>query len=198
MTTTPCILGISGAPCTGKTTLAGWLWRKLRADGLDCELLEEPARELVRRGVRIDQHMSEADYEAFLRAYDDRDRAAGARLAIADRTPVDHCSYLAANRYLDQGFVDHHRRQARGAMARYRLVLYLPVAFPLKEDGFRVTSDRYRLALDSSINAMLAEIDVPVVKVSGSVARRRRELMKIVRESWPELFAAQAGDALGI
>lgn len=197
MTATRRILGISGAPCTGKTTLATWLYNKLRAGGLDCELLPEMARDLARQGVRIDQQMAEDDYEAFLNAYETRDRSAGARLAIADRTPVDHFSYLAANRNIDQSFVERHRRRSRAAMARYRQVLYLPVAFPLQADGFRVTSEEYRQELDRAISEMLPAIDVPVVRIHGGVARRRRELMAIVRQSWPELFAGRAGGAGG-
>jgi len=69
------------------------------------------------------------------------------------------------------------------------------VAFPLRPDGFRVTSEQYRLELDSAIGAMLARLRVPVVQISGGVARRRREIMEIVRQSWPELFADYAGGA---
>jgi len=191
------ILGISGAPGTGKTTLANWLHRKLSRNNLECELLAEPARRLAVQGVRIDQQMSVNDYDAFIRAYTERDSSASAPLAIADRTPVDHYSYLAANRNMDQRFVEHHRNLAHGAMERYRHLIYLPVEFPLQADGFRVTSEAYRRELDQAINDMLKDIGLPVVVISGGLTQRRRALLAIVRQMWPELFFSQAGGLAG-
>jgi nicotinamide riboside kinase len=191
------ILGISGAPGTGKTTLAGWLHRKLSTIDLDCELLAEPARELAAQGVKIDQKMSAGDYDAFIRAYAARDGSASAPLAIADRTPVDHYSYVAANANLERHLVGRHRRLAREALEPYRRLIYLPIEFPLRADGFRVTSEQYRRALDSAIAEMLADVSVPVTVIRGNRNQRRRALLAIVRQTWPELFEGRAGAAGG-
>lgn len=192
MVAQPRILGICGAPGTGKTTMASWLHGKLAAAGLNCELLEEPARILAMQGVRIDAAMSTADYNAFLKAYQQRDLGAQAALAIADRTPVDHCSYLEVNRNMPPRFVDRHRRDAQAALAHYRLVFYLPVQFPLRDDGFRVTSVKYQRELDRAIQALLAKAPVRVVEVRGSKNQRKRTLLEEVQQAWPELFSAAA------
>ena len=192
MAVKPRILGLCGAPGTGKTTLASWLHTKLASAGLNCELLPEPARLLAQQGIQIDTTMGTRDYNAFLKAYQQRDRGAQAALAIADRTPVDHCSYLQANRNVPRGFLERHQRHARAAMGQYRLVLYLPVQFPLRNDGFRITSVKYQHELDQAIQAMLARMEVRVVEVRGSKAQRKRTIMNEVQQAWPELFNTAA------
>ena len=183
-----CILGICGAPCTGKTTLAAWLHRKLQRLNLDCELLVEPARLLAGRGVAIDMHMGPEDYAAFLAAYEQRDHGARAAISIADRTPVDHCSYLRANRNMPPELITQHNDVALAAMSRYRLVVYLPIQFPLRGDGFRVTSREYQQRLDEGIAEMLALLNVPVVTIRAERKKRRRLVFAEVESHWPELF----------
>lgn len=184
----PRILGICGAPGTGKTTLADWLMRKLATTQHNAELLPELARKLSERGVRIDAAMRESDYDAFLAAYEDRDNAVQAPLAIADRTPVDHCSYLLVNQNIAPDFLARHQATALAALARYRVMLYLPIQFPLKDNGFRETSPDYQRALDSAITGMLARIQVPIVEIRGNKTQRQRQLLSTVRQYWPELF----------
>lgn len=187
MTDQPRILGICGAPCTGKTTLAGWLTAELAGRGLACELLPELARLLAERGVRIDGAMRETDYDAFLAAYQERDSAAQAALAVADRTPVDHMSYLAVNRNAAPDLIGRHHEAALEAMRRYRLVLYLPVQFPPRDDSFRETSVTYQRELGRAITAMLPQVVPPVVTIRGGIVEMRRRALAAIRQGWPEL-----------
>jgi nicotinamide riboside kinase len=181
------ILGVTGAPCTGKTTLIEWLALQLGESGCDCEQLPEPARMLAARGVQIDGAMREPDYEAFLAAYNERDLAARAPLAIADRTPVCYMSYITTNANVSRDFVAQHKGLALGALARYRLLLYLPVQFPMVDDGFRETSLNYQCSLDSAISAMLKEVEVPIVELRGDKQQRRKAALAAIGEYWPEL-----------
>jgi nicotinamide riboside kinase len=183
----PRILGICGAPCTGKTTLAGWLTAELSGRGLMCELLPELARLLAAQGVRIDGEMRDADYDAFLAAYFKRDGTARATLAIADRTPVDHLSYLAVNRNAAPELLSRHREAALAAMHRYRLVLYLPVQFPPRDDNFRATSPDYQHQLDEAIRALLPQVTPPVITVRGDIEETRRQALAAIGEAWPDL-----------
>lgn len=192
------IVGITGAPCTGKTSLAGWLQRKLSGLGVDCELLSEPARLLAERGVRIDREMREPDYDAFLQGYADRDLRASAALAIADRTPADHYSYIEANRNVPRRFRRRHHDAARSAMQRYQLVLYLPVELPMRDDRFRETSRTYQRRLDEAIVGLLGECTLPIVTIRGSRSVRRRAALAAIEVVCPDLLgrsAAQAGAA---
>lgn len=192
------ILGVTGAPCTGKTTLIEWLAHKLDESGCDCEQLPEPARTLAAHGVLLDTAQQEEDYDAFLTAYNKRDAGATAPLAIADRTPVCHMSYITTNANASQGFVARHRDAALNALAQYRLLLYLPVQFPMVDDGFRETSPDYQRSLDGAINAMLAEIEVPIIELRGDKRQRQQSALAAIREYWPELHIggrAAAGSA---
>lgn len=188
----PSLLGLSGAPCTGKSTLARALARALGDRGVACALLGEPARELARQGVRIDDAMQLGDYEAFLAAYLQRDAACGV-LGVADRTPADHYSYLAANQPLPADFLRRHHDAALAALARYRAVLYLPPEIPLVDDNFRTLRADYRGALDLAIRALLAQTAVPVVRVSGTAPQRLALALSTVGAYWPELGLRAAG-----
>jgi nicotinamide riboside kinase len=186
------ILGLSGAPSTGKSTLARALAQALNAQGIPCALLGEPARELARRGVRIDDAMGLGDYDAFLGAYISRDEACPG-LGVADRTPADHYSYLVANQPLPPEFMRRHHAAALSALERYRVVLYLPPELPLVDDNFRILRPDYRAVLDTAIQALLAESSVPVVTLQGPRPLRLAHALAAVRRYWPEL--AQTADA---
>lgn len=187
----PNLLGICGAPSTGKTTLARMLHRELSARGVECALLVEPARELAPRGVRIDAAMQPEDYEAFLSAYLARDTACDV-LGVADRTPVDHYSYLAVNQGLALEFLQRHHDAALAALTRYRVLLYLPPRLRLVDDRFRITDQAYRDALDTAIRVLLREARVPVLSISGPRQARLVAALAAVREHWPELTGAAA------
>jgi len=197
------IAGICGAPCTGKTTLARSLHASLARRGLECMLLPEPARLLAERGVKIDAAMRDADYDAFLTAYGERD-AHPAPLCIADRTPLDHYCYLAVNRSLgrhwqpDEQFLARHRAAALAGMRRYRLLIYLPNCLPLIDDRFRVTDPAYQQALDGALCEIVSAADVPLVTVPLAKKQRKEAALAAISAAWPELFMpapleAQAG-----
>jgi nicotinamide riboside kinase len=193
------LIGICGAPGTGKTTLSQWLKRELKRSGVTAEVLPECARLLADEGVKIDKEMREPDYDRFLTAYDERDLGATAPIAIADRTPVDHMSYLESNRNMPDDFIARHRNHAYGAMERYRVVLYLPIMFPAVADGFRITDAGYREALDDSITRMLSEVPTPVHTIGEKkLSRRRSVALELARQYFPEAFPQQrmmsAGD----
>jgi nicotinamide riboside kinase len=188
------LLGICGAPSTGKTTLAQALSAELRAAGLSCTLLAEPARELARQGVRIDAAMQPQDYDAFLAAYIARD-AGCVGLGIADRTPADHYCYLAVNGGVEPWFEAWHHHAALSALEPYRVLLYLPPELRLVDDRFRITSTEYRQQLDRQLTAFLALSGVPVVEVHGSRAARLAAALAVVHEHWPGLDALTQADA---
>jgi nicotinamide riboside kinase len=191
----PAIVGICGAPCTGKTTLARWCLRKLQRLGLDCELLEEVARILAKQGVAIDRWMLESDYDAFLAGYLARDGLVSSNIAIADRTPVDHFSYIAVNRNVDSTFSERHQDAALRALECYRLLLYLPIEIPMTDDYFRETSPQYQRDLDREISRMLNQVAVPVVKIRGSRRNRYSTALKAIKQAFPELFQVLAAGA---
>jgi nicotinamide riboside kinase len=182
------IAGICGAPCTGKTTLASALWYELSRQGLRVPLLAEPARRLAAQGVKIDDSMGSNDYARFLKAYRLRDRVM-APLCIADRTPIDHLSYIEVNQNLPQRVREFHRRQAYAALDRYGLLLYLPVEIPLVADGFRVTSAQYQHQLDAAIRRLLGGVSIPVVAVKGEPEERLRQSLFALGQVWPSLLA---------
>jgi len=184
------IIGICGAPCTGKTTLAEALVERLRSLGLDPGYLQEPARLLVALGVKIDSAMGPVDYDAFLRAYTERDRAAP-EIAVADRTPIDHYSYIAANRNLPRRLRDRHRRAVHKAMERYALLLYLPLELELEDDSFRVTSREYQSKLDKAIRMMLGAVKTPHVILGGTVKDRLEQALNAIGAELPGLLQRQ-------
>jgi nicotinamide riboside kinase len=183
----PVLIGICGAPSVGKTTLARKLTARLAQAGAPAHVLPEVARILAERGVAIDQAMGAADYDAFLAGYRERDSAA-AGLAIADRTPVDHYSYLAVNANASPEQLVRHHAAVLADVRRYRLLLYLSIEFPLRPDGFRITDPVYQRSLDEAIRALLGETDVPWVALAGQRGMRLRAAEAAVQAACPEWF----------
>ena len=188
-TPAPVLIGICGAPCVGKTTLAHKLTARLAAAGAPAALLPEVARILAERGVAIDKDMREADYDAFLAGYRERDSDASG-LAVADRTPVDHYSYLAANANAAPEMLERHHAAVLEDITRYRLLLYLPIEFPLRADGFRVTDPAYQQRLDEEIRKLLDEVTVPRRILKGQRGPRLKTAEAAVKAACPEWFPA--------
>ena len=181
------LIGICGAPSVGKTTLARKLVARLAAEGAPAHVLPEVARILAERGVAIDQAMGDSDYDAFLAGYRERDSGASG-LALADRTPVDHFSYLAANANAAPELLARHHAAVLADVRRYRLLLYLPIEFPLRADGFRITDPAYQHRLDAAIRALLDEVAVPWLRLSGQRNARLFAADAAVRAACPEWF----------
>ncbi len=186
------ILGICGAPCVGKTTLANKLAKHYAGYGGQVELLPELARILAEQGVKIDKEMGEADYDAFLAGYNTRDSETPARLAIADRTPVDHFSYIDVNHNLPTALVERHRRGVLDSTQRYRLLLYLPIQFAMRDDKFRETDTAYQKQLDDSIWRMLEATNIRVEVLRGDKKKRFKQARALIGELWPELGLGSA------
>ncbi len=182
------ILGVCGAPCTGKTTLARWLAGKLGRLGADCVLLPELARILVDRGIKIDKEMGEADYDAFLDAYIERESGIQTGIAVADRTLIDHYSYLAVNRNMPPELVERHRQSILDNVHLYRKLVYIPVELPMKDDGFRETSKEYQRSLDKEISGLLKLVECEVVTIRGPKKVRRQLAVETAVSAWPEMF----------
>lgn len=185
----PAIVGVCGAPGVGKTTLAKAVRRRLAAEGREPEDLPEVARLITAKGVKIDKEMGEADYDAFLQAYAERD-AAPRGLAVADRTPVDHYSYVEVNGNTSENVRQRHRQAAVDGIRRYNVLLYLPIQFPLRRDGFRTTDPGYQRRLDTSIRTLLTQVDVPVVRLDGSRNERIRGALDAIHRYCPQYFSS--------
>ena len=180
MTHQPLLFGICGAPCTGKTTLSRMASRRLTVAGYHCEVLPELARILTARGVKIDDAMGPADYDAFLHAYDERDAQLEAQVTLADRTPIDHYSYLAVNENAVPEQLANHQAHVLSAIKRYNLLFYLPIHFRMRDDGFRNTDPVYQEHLDNAIRKLLNLTDVPVVTLGADKRKRARLVVELI------------------
>ncbi len=168
-----------GSFSTGKTTLANLFAREW-----DVPLLPEVAREVVRLGFPLDQSATaETETLIFLKQW----RAEAVHDGfVADRSIYDVLAYADwVMEHNDPGRKENHLwYEAReiallDLRARYDAVFYLPIEFPIVADGLRPDDTTFQADIDSRIRGLLEQEDVLFHTLSGSVADRREQVLKV-------------------
>ena len=97
---------------------------------------------------------------------------------VADRTLLDvaiHCALLAdrtgeaRDRYIAYAIIN---ATASTLQNRYDVIFYLPVEFPIADDGVRSTSTGFRSLLDGKTVEMLKDFGMPWCTFHGSLEER--------------------------
>lgn len=69
----------------------------------------------------------------------------------------------------------------------YHLIFYLPIEFPLYDDGIRDSSQAFQKALDAKTDELLKLLDIPFVRISGSFDQRLEIARQVISERFPNL-----------
>lgn len=78
--------------------------------------------------------------------------------------------------------LDYHRRLFNWAIQHisYDYVFYLPIEFPLEDDGVRFTDKEFQQAHDKEVKLILDYYHIPYHSLTGSLADRVRQVRLIV------------------
>jgi len=182
-------IGIMGAPCTGKTTLAKELsvelqyrWRRM------AEYIDEYARQFVARFGTPTVYDQYFFFEQQLKK--EQQISPKTEFLITD-SPC-YLSYIYGSKVMDSRnakdrvyFLALVERLAEH-LQRYDYTFYLPVTDnPVEEDGMRIhTSEDIRRDIDRRIQGFFAIYSVPHRTVSGTLEERLEAIVEALR---PEL-----------
>lgn len=182
-------IGIMGAPCTGKTTLAKQLsvelqyrWQRV------AEYIDEYARQFVARfGVP-----TVYDQYYFFEQQLKKEAQVSSRTEFLITDSPCYLSYIYGSKVMDTRngkdrlyFLALVERLAEH-LHRYDYTFYLPVTDNLvEEDGMRIhTTEETRVDVDRRIQGFFAIYGVPYHTVNGTLEERTRQIIAVLR---PEL-----------
>jgi nicotinamide riboside kinase len=174
-------IAIVGSFSTGKTTLA-----EAAAARLGFPVLPDVAREIAALGFKLDKDATvETETLIFLKQLANE---------LAHDEFVGEYSLFLVLAYA--GWVlEHQQRRKEFALwdacleiARYRLtenynhVFYLPIEFPIVDDGLRPMDPDFQKDIDRRVVELLHSHDVPYETLRGSVEERLEALLEALKK----------------
>lgn len=164
---TSLMIGFCGPGSTGKTTLAQALSKHPNLGGE--VFFPSIAREVMTDfGVTEktqEQLPSEKVLELQLSIFKRKMEQDAYGHGIYDRTPIDQLSYCIArcHNLIEDSRYESLVRQCAQSMKKYDLVFYFPIydEIPYESDGFRVTTQAWRMLQQALMLYLLKEFGVP-------------------------------------
>lgn len=173
-------IAITGSHGVGKTTLA-----KAVGAALDLPVLPEASRiaaEALELGPLGEKHVGGGFQEACLDIQQRNEEAY--ENFVADRGWPDYVAYpLAIGSFSSKSIGRYVGRVQSVAYRAYDLVVFVPIEFPLKGDGFRSTDIAYQASIDTLLRVLIPGIcaGTPLLKVHGSLEERRDAVVQKVK-----------------
>lgn len=175
-------VSLSGSYSTGKTTLADSCVESLQAHhGKDFTYIREVARTVIARGFGLDRAATIDSYVVYIQLQLEAERRADTRFVLSDRSLMDLLAYIDYNddtrvpRYVNELLEEVVWMESRF----FDLYCYLPIEFPLQDDGVRTPDEDYRAAIDRNLVRVFERYGVPVETVAGPPERRRAQMLRL-------------------
>jgi len=159
-----------GSHAVGKTTLA-----KVLAQRLNFNYIPDIVREeAVKKGFIINEN-TPPEVQLWLVARQWELETITPESWIADKSLFDYLVY--GDLVLKDENVKRVIREVVRRSAHYDFVFYLPIEFPLEEDGVRSVDPEFRAEIDRRFRKCLTEFNVKYVVLSGSIEERIKQAL---------------------
>jgi thymidylate kinase len=163
---------LTGAHGVGKSTLAEALASRLRPT-CDVCLIPETARELVRRGLKVNDEMNPEGFIAYIQLYLKMVREAEAEVVIADRSLFDLYLYTHnVGGQIPSLYIEMLHELVFAEAKTVDFYVYLPVEFPMQLDEVRRPEAAYQAQIDQDAARLLRYFGMRTVVARGSLAER--------------------------
>ena len=174
-------LAISGGQCTGKTTLAKALSKRL-----DWEVSPEFARIAAAEGYGINEHADARSQIRIIQLQVDWETEREDYNLICDRSPLDALAYaLELHR---GGRMSAKELEILAAVARMWAQSYTLHIVPsprdcrMEDDGVRWLDEAVRDRIHDRIITIITALGLPYIEVSGTVEQRTEQVMDELME----------------
>lgn len=150
--------------CTGKTTIA-----KQLAKYKKFKLLPEVARLMHDKGYKLDKEIT-VEVEMLIAEHQEEiEKEEGSW--VADRCFVDLLAYTLVLFPEEEDL--HNDINDRLDKAKYDIIFYTPIEFPIRDDGVRSTNKEFQTKIDDTIKDILKTI--PHVILRGTKEARLKK-----------------------
>jgi nicotinamide riboside kinase len=178
-------IAFSGAQCTGKTTLIKQLTPTFNELGLD--IITEIARELSKRGFEVNDEAENYDKTqdeiAKIHAFNSNSGTD----TVTDRCLIDSLAYslyLFINGKLSVEACERHRKIFDKHIKDLDIVFYLPIEFPLIDDGFRSLDEEFRNRIAGTMESIISILEIDVVVLTGTLEERVETVKNKLKEKY--------------
>jgi nicotinamide riboside kinase len=178
-------IGIAGSHGTGKSVLA-----KKLADTLELPLIEEVARNIAKK-MQLEQldplfenKQLALEFQSNVLANQIAEEIKHINGFVSDRTVIDNyaywsiyglCNYINLSRIYEK-VIAH-------AETGYDVIFFLPIEFPVENDGFRFQCEQCRNLVEGLIMHTLIQLQsVPVVILRGDLDSRLKQAVTFVEQ----------------
>lgn len=163
---------LTGTHGVGKSTLAEHLVSVLESSR-SVRLIPETARELVRRGIKVNDEMNEDGFVRYVQIYLQAVRESKADIVVADRSLFD--LYLYTHNSSDRIrplYIEMLRELVFIEAKTVDFYFYMPIEFSMQMDSVRPDDEAYRLQIDRDAVKLLEYFGMRTVTVRGSPSDR--------------------------
>ncbi|MBI1955504.1 MAG: ATP-binding protein [Acidobacteria bacterium] len=176
---------VTGAQCTGKTTLCHSLERALGGRGYHCSVIGEVARIIAAQGFPLDKECTLETYYAFITGHVNNLMHTEKRLLIYDRFIVDFFAYVRANANVPLAFDNMMIAVSKLCLQKADRILYVPIEIPLVADGLRNTDSNYQVRVDHELRKLLDDLGAEYVEIKGNLSGRVQQAMESIMPLLP-------------
>lgn len=167
---------IMGSHSTGKTTLAKALAKKLNFRYIHDVVREEA----VKKGFTINENTPpEVQLWLLLRQWELETTTPEGW--VADKSQFDYLVY--GDLILKDEIAKKTMRWFVQRNARYDFVFYLPIEFPMENDGIRSVDPAFRENIDRLFRNCLDEFGIKYIVLSGSIEERIKQALNHIKKS---------------
>lgn len=177
-------VAIAGSHGVGKTTLAYSLAAHYRARSVS--LNTQIARSIIRKGYPLGKEATSESYVQYIIAQlTAEQKNQNSDMFISDRTLLDPLSYAivnlkAGNSVVPQSIIEMIKRIWLLELQQYNLYIFVPIEFPMQNDGVRPEGDEYRELVEKQMVQLLDEYQVKYIRVSGTPKDRNAQASKAI------------------
>ena len=173
-------VAISGAHGTGKTTLTHALAEHLNQQGVVCSTRPEVVREIS------DQLKGLPAIPRFLKIlshhFQRLDNTEESACCLYDRGFVDVLTYLRTEGPQNTPHLERLLESITySAIPMFDTYIYLPIEFPVEDDGVRPMSETYRSRVDNELKRAAAGLNVLWVEIGGPLPERIERATQLIR-----------------